>query len=138
MEEPRPLTPGRLVRRGLRRRCPLCGEPGIFESWFRLRDRCPTCNYPTTRAVDQWIGSYGLNMIVSFTLLVLTIAVGFAVTYPDPPIATLLVVCLVVAVAVPIVLQPISRSLWAAIDLAMRPPEPADDIDPRHLPPTGR
>ena len=87
---------------------------------------------------DQWIGSYGLNMIVSFTILVAAIAIGFVVTYPDPPIGTLLVVCLVVAVLVPAVLQPISRSLWSAIDLAMRPPDPDDDADPRFLPPTGR
>ena len=124
--------------RGLRRRCPLCGERGIFESWFRQRDRCPTCNYPTTRVADQWIGAYGLNLIVSFTVLVATIGLGFVATYPDPPIATLLVVCSAVAIGVPALFQPISRSLWSAIDLAMRPPDPDDDIDPRHLPPTGR
>ena len=138
MAEPKPLTPGRVVLRGLRRRCPLCGERGIFESWFRQRDRCPTCNYPTTRVPDQWIGAYGLNMIVTFTALVGAIAVGFAVTYPDPPITTLLVACLTVAVVLPTVFQPISKSLWSAIDMAMRPPEPTDDVDPRHLPPTGR
>jgi uncharacterized protein (DUF983 family) len=127
-----------VVWRGLLRRCPLCGRRGIFESWFHQRDRCPTCNYPTTRVEDQWIGAYGMNMIVSFTVLVLAIAVGFAVTYPDPPIAVLLGVCLTVAVGLPVAFQPISRSLWSAIDMAMRPPEPDDDIDPRYLPPTGR
>ena len=136
--EPQQLTPGRLVWRGVRRRCPLCGSRGIFEGWFRPRNRCPTCNYPTTRVADQWIGAYGLNMIVSFTVLVFAIAVGFVVTYPDPPVTTLLVVCLAVAVLFPLAFQPISRSLWSAIDLAMRPPEPSDDVDPRHLPPTGR
>ena len=138
MEDPPPLTPGRVVWRGLRRRCPLCGDRGVFESWFRRRERCPTCNYPTTRVSDQWIGSYGLNMIASFTILFAAIAVGFVVTYPDPPVGALLAICLFVAVAVPAVLQPVSSSLWSAIDLAMRPPEPADDIDPRYLPPTGR
>lgn len=87
---------------------------------------------------DQWIGAYGMNMIVSFTVVVAAIAIGFAVTYPDPPIATLLVVCLTVAVGMPLVFQPISKSLWSAIDMAMRPPEPDDDIDPHFLPPTGR
>ena len=126
------------MSRGLRRRCPLCGDRGVFESWFRRRERCPTCNYPTTRVGDQWIGSYGLNMIVSFTILFAAIAVGFVSTYPDPPVGALLAICLFVAVVVPAVLQPVSSSLWSAIDLAMRPPEPADDIDPRYLPPTGR
>lgn len=127
-----------MVWRGLRRRCPLCGRRGIFDSWFDLRDRCPTCNYPTNRVDDQWIGALGMNMIVVFTALVGVIAVGFAVTYPDPPVAVLLGVTVAVAVVLPITFFPISKSLWSAIDLAMRPPEPRDDIDPRHLPPTGR
>ena len=137
MEEPKPLTWQRLTWRGLLRRCPLCGRRGIFRSWFHQRDRCPTCNFPTTRVDDQWIGAYGMNIIVSFTLLVFTIAAGFAVTYPDPPVLPLLLVCGGVAVFFPLFFQPISRSLWSAIDLAMRPPDPADDIDPRYLPPGG-
>lgn len=126
------------MSRGLRRRCPLCGHRGVFESWFRRRERCPTCNYPTTRVEDQWIGNYGLNMIVSFTILFVTIGVGFVVTYPDPPVGALLAISLFVAIVVPAVLQPVSSSLWSAIDLAMRPPDPADDIDPRYLPPNER
>lgn len=107
-------------------------------SWFTRRDRCPTCNYPTTRVHDQWIGAVGINTMVSFTTLLLVIAVGFTVTYPDPPLRPLLAVAVFVAVAVPLAFLPLSRSLWSAIDLAMRPPEPSDDVDPRYLPPTGR
>lgn len=116
----------------------MCGSKSLFETWFVLRDRCPTCNYPTTRVDDQWIGALGMNMIVSFTVLALTIGVGFAVTYPDPPIGVLMAVAIGVAIAVPVAFSPISKSLWSGIDLAMRPPEPDDDIDPRYLPPTGR
>lgn len=138
MDQPLPLTPARVVRRGLTRRCPLCGDPAVFTSWFNQRERCPTCNYPTTRVADQWIGALGMNTIVSFGTLLAAIAVGFAVTYPDPPVATLLVVAVSVAVAVPVLFFPVSKSLWSAIDMAMRPPEPSDDIDPRYLPPSGR
>jgi uncharacterized protein (DUF983 family) len=138
VEQPPPLSWGRAVTRGLLRRCPLCGRRGIFESWFRQRDRCPTCNFPTTRVEDQWIGAFGMNIIVSFTLLVLTIAAGFVLTYPDPPVAVLLVVCMSVAALFPLFFQPISKSLWSGIDLAMRPPDPEDDIDPHFLPPSGR
>lgn len=138
MEEPRPLTPARVVFRGFTRRCPLCGRRGIFTGWFTQRDRCPTCNYPTTRVGDQSIGALGMNVIVSFTVLCLSIAIGFVVTYPDPPIGVLLAISLTVAVGFPIFFLPISRSSWSAIDLAMRPPEPDDDVDPRFLPPTGR
>lgn len=136
MDSPPPLSPSRTVLRGLLRRCPLCGSPGIFTSWYHQRERCPVCNYPTTRVEDQWIGSLGMNIIVSFALLFATIAVGFAVTYPDPPVGVLLTIAVVVAAVFPVAFFPISRSLWSAIDLAMRPPEPDDDVDPRHLPAT--
>lgn len=122
--------------RGLLRRCPLCGSGEVFETWFRQRDRCPRCNYPTTRVHDQWIGSLGMNTMVSFLLLLGVIAVGFAVTYPDPPVGTLLVLTVGVAALFPVFFFPISKSLWSAIDMAMRPPDPDDDIDPRYLPPT--
>lgn len=138
MEEPLPLTHTRVVVRGLLRRCPLCGSGEIFTSWYHRRERCPRCNYPTTRVDDQWIGSLGMNTIVSFGLLLATIAIGFTVTYPDPPVGVLLVLAVSVAALVPVVFFPISKSLWSAIDMAMRPPEPNDDVDPRYLPPTGR
>jgi len=134
VEEPRPLTPSRVVLRGFTRRCPLCGSRGIFTSWYRQAERCPRCNYPTTRVDDQWIGSLGINTIVSFTLLFASIAVGFALTYPDPPVGLLLAIAVAVAAVFPVVFFPISKSLWSAIDMAMRPPEPSDDVDPRHLP----
>ena len=110
----------------------------MFESWFHQRDRCPACNYPTTRVEDQWLGAYGMNVLISFTVVALSIGIGFTVTYPDPPIGVLLVVCLAIAALFPVAFYPIAKSLWAAIDLAMRPPDPDDDIDPRYLPPTGR
>lgn len=116
----------------------MCGHRGLFDGWFVLRDRCPTCNFPTTRVDDQWIGALGINIMVTFTLLVVAIAVGFTVTYPDPPIAALTALTVTIAVVTPIAFYPISKSLWSGIDLAMRPPDPGDDIDPRYLPPTGR
>lgn len=120
--------------RGLLRRCPLCGGRGIFTSWFHQRERCPRCCYPTTRVEDQWIGALGMNTIVSFTLLVLAIGIGFAVTYPDPPVGVLLAVAVPIAAVFPVAFYPVSKSLWSGIDLAMRPPEPDDEVDPHYLP----
>jgi uncharacterized protein (DUF983 family) len=136
VEEPPPLTTSRIVARGFLRRCPLCGSGDIFTSWFTQRERCPRCNYPTTRVEDQWIGSLGTNTIVSFTLLFAAIGIGFTVTYPDPPVGLLLVIAVGFAAIFPVAFFPISKSLWSAIDLAMRPPDPDDDVDPRHLPGT--
>jgi hypothetical protein len=84
------------------------------------------------RVEDQWIGAYGMNIIVSFTVLVLAIAAGFTVTYPNPPVAALTVVCVVIAAGFPVVFQPISWSVWSGIDVAMRRPEGSDRPVPQH------
>ena len=131
---PTPLTPRLAVLRGLFRRCPLCGSRGIFTSWVHQAERCPRCRYPTTRVEDQWIGALGTNTIVSFALLAVAIGVGFGITYPDPPVGVLLTIAVAVAAVFPVAFYPVSKSLWSGIDLAMRPPEPDDDVDPRDLP----
>ena len=45
--DPKPLTNRLLLRRGLRRRCPLCGGGDVFETFFQVRERCPRCNFPS-------------------------------------------------------------------------------------------
>jgi uncharacterized protein (DUF983 family) len=131
---PRPLTIPRLLGRGLVRRCPLCAGTDCFESYFRMRDRCPRCNLALERVEGHWIGALGMNTIVSFGLLFLTLVGGLVATWPDPPAVPLLVACVTVAAVVPVLFFPFSRTLWSAIDLAMRPLEPRDQVDPRYIP----
>jgi uncharacterized protein (DUF983 family) len=40
-KEPRPLGPA--MTRGLRRRCPACGEGAMFDGFLKVRDACPAC-----------------------------------------------------------------------------------------------
>jgi uncharacterized protein (DUF983 family) len=134
--DPRPLTLGRLLWRGVTKRCPVCGGGCLFTGWFSIRDRCPRCDFPLERIEGHWMGALGMNTIVSFGALFVTIAVGVAVTYPDIPTALLMAIAVGVAVVVPLTFFPFSKTLWSAIDLAMRPLEPDDDVDPAWLPPT--
>jgi uncharacterized protein (DUF983 family) len=137
-DSPPPLTVPRVLARGILRRCPLCGSFDVFESYFRMRPRCPRCNLSLDRVEGHWIGALGMNTIVSFGMLGLTLVVGLVLTWPDPPAIPLLVACVTVAIVVPILFFPVSRTLWSAIDLAMRPLEPRDQIDPRWIPPAKR
>jgi uncharacterized protein (DUF983 family) len=136
--EPPPLTTGRLLLRGFTKRCPVCGGGDTFESWFRMRARCPRCNFPLDRIEGHAVGSLGMNTIVSFGTLFVTVVVGLVLTYPDPPVLLLVAIAVAVAVIVPLLFFPFSRTVWSAIDLAMRPLDPADDVDPRWLPPARR
>ena len=51
--------------------------------------------------------------------------------YPKPPIALMAVVGVVGAIAFPVWFFPYSRTIWVAIDLAMRPLELSEDVDPQ-------
>jgi uncharacterized protein (DUF983 family) len=133
---PRPLTLPLLLARGLTKRCALCGGRGLFTSWFTMKERCPRCAFPLERVEGHWMGSLGMNTLVSFGALFVTVVVGFTATYPDTPVGALMVAVTVVALVVPLLFFPFSKTLWSAIDLAMRPLEPEDDVDPNWLPPT--
>jgi hypothetical protein len=114
----------------------VCACPGLFQRWFTLRLRCPRCNFALEERIEgHWLGSLGLNTIVSLTALFVTMGVGVAVAYPDGTLGPLLAVSVTVAVVVPLAFYPFSKTLWSAIDLAMRPLEPDDDVDPRWIPP---
>ena len=135
----RPLTVPLLLARGLTRRCPLCGSSGVFESWFTIRDRCPRCAFPLEQRIEgHWLGALGMNTIVSFGALALTMAIGLIATYPDIATGPVVALSVTVAIVVPLFFYPFSKTLWSAVDLAMRPLEPDDDVDPRWIPPPVR
>jgi uncharacterized protein (DUF983 family) len=137
-DEPRPLTVPLLLRRGLARRCPLCGGGGLFRRWFTVVDRCPRCGFRLERIEGHWIGALGMNTIVTLVAVLVAVVVGFLLTYPDGSIAVALAVIVGTAILVPLAFFPVSKTLWSAIDLAMRPLEPDDDVDPRWIPPASR
>jgi uncharacterized protein (DUF983 family) len=133
--DPQPLTIPRLLRRGLLRRCPLCGSGGLFETWFEVRERCPRCNFPIRREEGHWIGAVGINTIVTLSALVFTLFVSFALTWDDRRAAPIFISAFLVAGITPFAFFGSSQTLWSAIDLAMRPLEPSDDVDPSWIPP---
>jgi hypothetical protein len=101
---------------------------------MKKKDRCPTCNFPLKREEGHWIGALGMNTVVTFGLMALTLLVTVIIGWNER--RGLLIVGPTVAVAflTPLLFFGSSQTLWSAIDLAMKPPEPDDDIDPRWIP----
>lgn len=115
------------VWRALRLRCPRCGGRGILASWMKLEARCPQCDLALDRGEtdDYWLGAFAINWVVGEGIaLIVALLVLFA-TWPDSGIA--LWTGITLAVIVPVALFPFSRTVWLAIDLAIRPAEPGDD-----------
>jgi hypothetical protein len=79
-----------------------------------------------------------MNTIVTFSLLLITLVGGFVIMGDQRRGAPLAICLVAVAVLVPVAFYGSSQTLWSAIDLLMRPLEPADDVDPRWIPPAAR
>jgi uncharacterized protein (DUF983 family) len=124
------LKTGTVLRRGFAKHCPVCGQGHLFRQWLRMVPECPRCGLHFQRVPGHWLGSWFLNVCVVQTVVVLTLIVGVAATYPEPPMVALTVLTVLFALLTPLVFFPYSRTIWCAIDLAMRPLEFDDGVAP--------
>jgi uncharacterized protein (DUF983 family) len=115
--------PWRVFLRGWVKHCPVCGSGHLFTSWFKMKDRCPRCNLTFDRIEGQWSGDIGVNTIVSFGAMLIVLLGGVLLTWPEPPMAVIGVAAVGIAVFMPILFLPFSKTVWLASDLLMRPLE---------------
>lgn len=123
-----------MLWRGLRRRCAWCGGRGaFFTGWFAKQARCRTCGISWQRGYEGFeLGAMAISAIVCLGSLVTAFAVAIAVTWPDLPVLGSVVILGVGALVLPLVVYPISYTLWQAIDLAMHPPREGEAPPPVH------
>jgi uncharacterized protein (DUF983 family) len=117
---------GTLLWRACRLRCPVCGTGHLFRHWTKIVDRCPHCGYLFERVEGQFIGAVGMNTIITFGALLITLVVGLVLTAPDVRVTPILAISVAIAVLFPIILYPFSKTIWTAVDLRMRPLEPGE------------
>ena len=75
------------------------------------------------------LGAMTINTIVTFGCLAAVVVVGMLATYPDVAVFPLVVLSIAVAVIVPLAFYPFSYTLWAAIELKMKPLDAAESAD---------
>ena len=117
-----------LLWRGLTGRCPACGAGGQHRWLVKMRPSCQRCGLEFERIEGHFIGAVGMNTIMSLGMLLVTLVVSLVVTFPEFPVARLVLINVAVAAVAPVLFYPLSRMLWTAIDIAMRPLEP-DEVD---------
>jgi uncharacterized protein (DUF983 family) len=125
-----PLAPGTVLKRGFAKRCPVCGEGHLFEAWVRMIPVCRRCGYRFHRKPGQWLGSWFLNLCVVQTAVILVVIVIAGVTWPRTSTLLLIVATTATALFTPLAFFPFSRTIWIAIDLAMKPLDFDDDVPP--------
>jgi hypothetical protein len=93
-----------------------------------MRDHCPTCGLALERgeSSDFWIGAYVFNLVGGELLAIGIPIVWLIQSSPNPPWGRIQALAIVLAVVMPLLLFPFSRTLWLAWDLSFRPFEPGD------------
>jgi uncharacterized protein (DUF983 family) len=112
-----------MLGRAMLLRCPRCGARRVLATWFKMVERCPSCRLRFERESDFFLGAYVMNLAVTEGLLIVALLayVFRAVSDPQTPGAPVLIASLVCAIGGPLAFFPFSRTIWCAIDLAMRP-----------------
>ena len=94
-----------------------------------MAEHCPGCGMRFEREEGFFLGVYFMNITLTQLVLMAYVAAAFAWTLPDPPMAGVLAGAAAIAVAVPVLLYPACRTLWAAVHLGMQPLEPEEQAD---------
>ncbi len=92
-----------------------------------MRRRCTSCGLVLERGEeDYFIGAYLVNLIIAELIVVALMLIVLAVTWPRVPWTGMLWGIVILTIPAVYATYPYSRSLWLALDLLFRPPEPAD------------
>lgn len=111
-----------MIARGFHRRCPRCGGGKLFTRWFKMADDCPRCGYVFAREEGFFLGAFVMNFAVTIAGLAVLMGVLIAVLANKGSSGTISVVAVAAgceALLAPILFYPVSKTLWAAVDLAM-------------------
>jgi len=102
------------LTRGLRLRCPVCGESSVFRAPFQVRHHCPACRALFQREAGFFVGAIMVNVVttepavmLAFALCLVTLGGGGELTLP---------VLFVVALLFPVLFYHHAWSLWLAGD----------------------
>ena len=122
----------RTLLRGAARRCGRCGGGRLFDGWFTLKERCPRCGYRFKREEGFWTGVLLVNFGVTEGLMFLALmAYVFlrSASETGGPLWPVLTTCVGFAVVAPVAYYPFATTTWAALDLVLRPLEPAEEAE---------
>jgi len=113
------------VQRAFRKRCPYCGGGSVFQSWFTLSDRCPSCQTLYAYEDGYFLGAYVINLVVTELLTVAVVIWLIAGT--DLDVLPMQLTGISLAVLLPLLLYPTALLIWVAIDNTFHPPDAHPD-----------
>lgn len=123
--------PRTIFARALRLRCPVCGGHPILLTWFTICPSCPVCGFRLDRhEPGYWLGSYTVNLFATEGVFAAVFVGGMVFFWPTVPWTGLTIASIVGVILAPLLLFPFTKTVYLAIDLCFRPPEPPDLATP--------
>lgn len=115
---------GRMLLRGVRLRCPRCGDGRLFTGFFTMHARCSQCRYVFEQAQGYFVGAIYINYGATAVLGM----AGYFVfdAYTDMTLAQHLVVWVTFAGVFPLWFFRYSRGLWLSLAYLLTTGKPAD------------
>ncbi len=113
-----------ILMKGLRLKCPRCGEGQMFSGMFKMRLECGNCHFRFEREAGYFVGamyiSYGATIFIAF--------VGYFALDYFTSISFLpnFILWGVFSALFPIFFFRYSRSLWLSLDCIFNPSEPSN------------
>jgi uncharacterized protein (DUF983 family) len=123
------VTKATLLRRGLLKRCAICGARGLFHGWFRMRSHCPRCGTKFEREAGFFVGALFVNFGLTEVVMFAWLAGSTLATLPSPDVRLLVGGSVAVCLVLPVLLYPFSKTVWFAIHLAMQPLDPDEEAE---------
>jgi uncharacterized protein (DUF983 family) len=118
---------GRMMRRAIVMHCPWCGSRRTFiRKWLGKYDRCRTCGIHWRREEGFELGAVTVNTVLTFIVLTVGMTIGFVLTSPDIPVVRMVLWLIGIAVLMPIVIYPLTFTIWLAFDIAVHRPDAAE------------
>ncbi len=102
-----------LIKRALRKRCPVCGNGGLFISHFKMSRSCPACHATFWKDPGESLGAMYLDYAVAAGAFLICWAV-LAWTTQLSDLSQLVILSVVAIVSV-LVCFPYTRSFWTVL-----------------------
>lgn len=116
--QPEPRSTWRAVKRGLRGRCPACGEGKLLHHYLKVVDACPCCGEEMHHHRADDFPAYLTILVVGHVLVGLMFGVDEA--WPDLPLSVHFMVWPALVVVMSLWLLPIVKGALVAYQWALR------------------
>lgn len=98
-----------------------------MQSWFRARSSCPSCHFRFNRSESGYeVGSLAVNTSLTLATLVVGIPLAIWLSWPDPNYDAITIGTVALALVMPFLIFPWSKTLYLALDVSFRTPAEAD------------